>query len=225
MLEVSSLEGNALQMFVKRLLSWQDRWTEIFASSELKPLVRKKPAEWNASEVLSCYESMSSLRKGELENIFVESLLLETECDEKFVLNEFCGLVNNSQSVFETLKIKLANSSAILIGNEEEDGLATATGRQLSKFANKEKGRSSLNDKKIKFLNGKSKEAGSSSGSGSDNKILKGLMKNSRIQSPSSNDATSLNKKIKKSNFFIFPIFIDTSIKFRDNYARKKNFV
>ncbi len=194
-LEIGSLEGNALQMFINHCLNWQERFQNLFNNStEMKQLLAiLKNKNISSTEIIQNYESLSSLKKIELENIYIESMLLEAHMDEKVILNDLFKIINNNgssdskyENEFDKLKAKLISSNILLNLNtsdsnwSENKELASGVGRK---------------EKKIKLLKDNNKL--NNINSKNEAKLLKKLKK--------MNDTNSkLMNKIKKSKQIIF---------------------
>jgi hypothetical protein len=128
-LEIGSLEGNALQMFINHCLNWQERFQSLFNNSnEMKQLLALlKNKNTSSTDLIQNFEALSSLKKIELENIFIESMLLEAHMDEKAILNDLFKIINNNgssdskyENEFDKLKAKLVNSNILLNLNSSD---------------------------------------------------------------------------------------------------------
>lgn len=178
-LEIGSLEGNALQMFINHCLNWQERFQNLFNNSnEMKQLLAmmKNKNSISNSDLIQNYESLSSLKKIELENIYIESMLLEANMDEKVLLNDLFKIINNNgssdskyENEFDKLKAKLINSNILL---------------NLSS--------SDTNWNENNEING--------GGVGKKEKKIKLLKENNKLNSGNSKNEAKLLKKLKKMN-------------------------
>ena len=86
-LNITSNEGNSLQMFIDRVSKWQERYSNYFAQLRKDlPSIEKKL--FDSTNTVSAYALLPSLKKAELNDLFIEGLLLEIDTDEIKQLNE-----------------------------------------------------------------------------------------------------------------------------------------
>ena len=106
-LDVKSYETNALQLFVERVLNWQERFKEMFEATDLKELqvligksvinkfgADKDSSDKNIQVIKNKYKELPNLKKVELNECYIESLLLEVEIDEVKFLNQLFDIIN-----------------------------------------------------------------------------------------------------------------------------------
>ena len=111
-LEVKSFESNALQLFVERVLNWQERHKKMVESNELKEihnlmkkLISTRSGQTDSTEsieklkenIKQLYNEIPSLKRVELNEFYIESLLLEIDLDEIKLLNELFNIVNEDE--------------------------------------------------------------------------------------------------------------------------------
>jgi len=93
-LEVRSYETNALQVFVERVLDWQERFRRLCeACGEVKEMCEMVRGDLGRESLVRAYEGMSSLRRVEMNGLGLESLLLEVDVVEMRELQEVLSIV------------------------------------------------------------------------------------------------------------------------------------
>jgi len=93
-LEVRSYETNALQLFVERVLDWQERFRRLCeACGEVKEMCEMVRGDLGRDSLVGAYERMSSLRRVEMNGLGLESLLLEVDVVEMRELQEVLSIV------------------------------------------------------------------------------------------------------------------------------------
>ena len=128
-LEVRSLEGNALQMFVHRALGWRARYAQSAAndlqSSSTTTTTTSADASTssNVEAMLDAYEKSSCLRKAELADLYLEGLLIEAHMDEMRPLGQLFRALNKSQLVDDVEKL---GKMLRLVANSDSTATAAA---------------------------------------------------------------------------------------------------
>jgi hypothetical protein len=124
-LNITSSEGNALQLFVDRVSKWQERFSNyIFQLRKDMPSIEKALFEKNTS--ISAYNLLPSLKKAELNDIYIEGLLLEVDTDE---IKQMDNIFKERYKIgeFEQFKLKIKEISLL-----NADSAATTTTVNLS---------------------------------------------------------------------------------------------
>jgi len=110
-LNVTSSEGNALQLLVDRVSKWQERFSNyIFQLRKDMPSIEKALFEKNTS--ISAYNLLPSLKKAELNDIYIEGLLLEVDTDE---IKQMDNIFKERYKIgeFEQFKLKIKEISLL----------------------------------------------------------------------------------------------------------------
>ena len=110
-LNIASNEGNALQLFVERVSKWQERFSNyIFTLRKDSPSIEKALFEKNST--ISAYNLLPSLKKAELNDIYIEGLLLEVDTDE---IKQMDNIFKERYKIgeFEQFKLKIKEISLL----------------------------------------------------------------------------------------------------------------
>lgn len=104
-LDVKSFETNALQLFVERVLNWQERYNKLAEAcgeiGEICNLVEELGLDAKNAEIIKkLFNELPSLRRVELNELYVESLLLEIDIEEIRQINQLFGIVKEEEEVF-----------------------------------------------------------------------------------------------------------------------------
>jgi len=167
-LQVKSYEGNAFQMFVNRILNWQETYKHLFDSADLKSVhfaflkARNSNANQSKNDLMKLYDSLSYLRKAELDDLYLEGLLLECDLDEMKDLNELFYLLDNYANTDSTTQKlrnhlqKYNNNATTCLNNSLDTSKQQSTGVKLLK---KKKDKFVDRKQEQKFANLKEKKA------------------------------------------------------------------
>jgi len=91
-LEIRSYETNALQLFVERVLNWQDRFKRLCGvCSEVKIICGL--GKQGRESVMKIYNEIPDLRRSEINDLGLESLLLEVDMPEIRELQQILSIV------------------------------------------------------------------------------------------------------------------------------------
>lgn len=222
-LEMKSYESNALMLFVERILNWQEKFKKLFDSSELKEIytLTKKLISKSAyldtelvektEHIKKSYNELSDLKKVELNEFYVESLLLEIDLDDIRLLNELFNIVSGETSLEDVEKSELYELATDLVGdansdeanNSDDTGSSKTTKKPVSKSKTKPNYKSDL----VVRANLKSLKIGNKASTKSNAKSEKSISnKKGRAESTSDCDAqltkksATSRKNLKKKN-------------------------
>ncbi len=131
-LDISCSEERALEMFCHRFIKWQDRFNRVFDRDNLinlKLTINKQ----SINELRKIYAEMNPLKKVEINDLFIEGLLMEVSNENIQFLNEFCDLIEMN-SDFQQILEGFGKIKPKKLSNQTDQG---ASSEQSSKACSK----------------------------------------------------------------------------------------
>jgi hypothetical protein len=124
-LSITSNEGNALQMFVDRVSKWQERFASYFLQLRRDmPNIERELLE--RSTTLAAYNMLPSLKRAELNDLYVDGLLMEIDTDEIKQLNAIfkerykCGEFEQFKLKIKEISLMSASETIVILENSQD---------------------------------------------------------------------------------------------------------